>query len=147
MTFSVFLYSDNYITLEIMIRNIPEKFIKASNLIFFVTFLKIMNIIILDYAPTGKIPLKMFGILALFIACGFMLRRGYKWMIYLMPAMMLFPWVLLQTNIIHIFRYNTLAGIITLTQFLLQVIIMEILLTSSKVTEGDSRRSARIIRT
>jgi len=127
-----------------MIKRIPEKFIKASNLIFFVTLLKILNIIILDYIPSHRIPLAMYGIIALFIICGFLLRKGYKWMIYLMPLVMLFPWVLLQTNIFHVFKLNPLAGIVTGAQFFLQVIIMEILLSSAKSTENSDRRTRAV---
>ena len=129
-----------------MFRSIPEKFISASNLLFFVTFLKLLNVIILEIIPIGTISIKMIGILLLFIVSGFVLRRGYKWMIYLMPLIMIFPWVLLQTNIIRVFELNPLAGIVTGAQFFFQVIIMEILLSSSKSADDNRGRYTRAIR-
>lgn len=126
-----------------MFRNIPDKFIRASNLIFFVTLLKLLNIIILDH----RISLVTGSILLLFIVSGFLVRKGFKWMIYLMPLIMVFPWILFQTNIIHVFKVNPLAGIVTGAQFFLQCIIMEILLTSSKAVEergGNSKKAIRV---
>ncbi len=128
-----------------MFRKTPEKYIRASNLIFFVTFLKLLNVIILEIIPTGKISLTMVGILSLFLVCGFLLRKGFKWMILLMPLIMLFPWVLLQTNIIHVFNTNPLAGIITGAQFFAQVVIMEILLSSSQSSDENRGRPSRAI--
>ncbi len=126
-----------------MFRNIPDKFIRASNLIIFVTFLKLLNALILDH----RISLLTGGILLVFILSAFLVRKGFKWMIYLMPLIMVLPWVLLQTNIIHVFKVNPLAGIVTGAQFFLQCIIMEILLSSSKSVEergGNSRKAVRI---
>jgi hypothetical protein len=126
-----------------MFRNIPDKFIRASNLILFVTLLKLLNAIILDH----RIPLIIGGILLLFLVSAFLVRKGFKWMIYLMPLIMIFPWVLLQTNIIHVFKINPLAAILTGLQFFLQVLIMEVLLTSSKSTEegvGNSKKAIRV---
>ncbi len=129
-----------------MFSKVPEKFIRASNLLIFVTILKIVNIVILDIVPAGTTSLKMIGIIALFIVCSFVLRRGYKWFIYLMPLIMLFPWVLLQTNIVHVFAKNPLAGIVTGAQFLLQVVIMEILLSPSRSTEQGKHRASTAAR-
>ena len=125
-------------------KRIPEKFVTASNLLFFVTFLKLLNVTILEIIPTGSISIKMVGILALFIVCAFVLRRGYKWMIYIMPLIMLFPWVLLQTNIVHIFKINPLAAIITGVQFFLQVVIMEALL-SSQTAHSDRGLASKAV--
>jgi len=130
--FFVFLHRPNPIKRPAMFRNVPEKYIRASNLIFFVTLLKLLNVIILEIVPTGRISLKMAGILLLFTVSGFVLRKGFKWMVYLMPLIMVFPWILLQTNIIHVFKLNPLAGIVTGAQFVFQVIIMEVLLSSRK---------------
>jgi hypothetical protein len=127
-------------------RKTPEKFVRASNLIFFVTFLKLLNVIILEIIPTGRISVEMVGILVLFLVSGFLLRKGFKWMVLLMPLIMLFPWVLLQTNIIHVFNTNPLAGIITGAQFFAQVVIMEILLSSSESSDENRGRPSRAIR-
>jgi hypothetical protein len=129
-----------------MFRNTPEKFIRASNLLFLVTLLKIVNIIILDFIPKGETSLKMYGIIALFVVTGFVLRRGYKWFIYCMPLIMLFPFILLQTNIVHVFNINPLAAIIIGFQFFLQIVIMEILLSSSKVADDNRGLYSRTIR-
>ncbi|HTA27899.1 MAG TPA: hypothetical protein VK809_08925 [Bacteroidia bacterium] len=129
-----------------MFRKTPEKFVRASNLIFFVTFLKLLNVIILEIIPTGRISVEMVGILVLFLVSGFLLRKGFKWMVLLMPLIMLFPWVLLQTNIIHVFNTNPLAGIITGAQFFAQVVIMEILLSSSESSDENRGRPSRAIR-
>jgi hypothetical protein len=129
----------------IMFRRTPEKFIIASNLIFFVTFLKLLNAIILEMIPTGRISLLIVGILVAFIACGFLLRKGFKWMIYLMPLIMLSPWIILQTNIVHVFKINPLAAILDGVQFFLQVIIMEALL-SAKTAHTDRGLTSKAVR-
>ncbi len=57
---------------------------------------------------------------------------------------MLFPWVLLQTNIVHIFKINPLAAIITGVQFFLQVVIMEALL-SSQTAHSDRGLASKAV--
>jgi hypothetical protein len=126
-----------------MLNKVAEKYIKASNLIFWVAFLKLTNVVILDIIPTGKTSLKMAAIVGAFIVFGFVMRKGLKWIVYITPLIMLFPWILLKTNIIHIFDMNPLAAIVTGMQFLLQIIILDILVrqrhTASSAFENRGR--------
>jgi|SRR5580692_6315790 hypothetical protein len=128
-----------------MFKNIPDKYIRASNLIFWVTFLKLLNIIILDILPKGKTSITMGVILGVFLVFGFITRKGYKWITYVMPLVIIFPWILLRTNIIHNFQTNHLAGIIDGLQILFQLIILEVLIFDSKTDiENRGRYTDRV---
>jgi len=128
-----------------MFKKIPDKYIRASNLIFWVTFLKLLNIIILDILPKGKTSITMGVILGVFLVFGFITRKGYKWITYVMPLVIIFPWILLRTNIIHNFQTNHLAGIIDGLQILFQLIILEVLIFDSKTDiENRGRYTDRV---
>ncbi len=129
-----------------MSTNIHEKYIKASNLIFAVAFVKFITAFILGMLPYGKYSLIMVGILVVFILCGFLMRKGYKWLPYVMPLVMVFPWVVLQTNLFHVFKQNSLAGILCGLQILMQFIVMDILFNYTQSASKNSGNSAKAVR-
>jgi hypothetical protein len=146
MIFSVFSYHINKENPNVMTTNINEKYIKASNLIFAVAFVKLITALILGMFPYGKNSFIMAGILVVFILCGFLMRKGYKWLPYIMPVVMILPWVILHTNIIHVFKQNSLACILCGLQILLQLLVMDILFNYTQSAAKNSGGSAKAVR-
>lgn len=122
---------------------VPIKYIRASNLMFVVAFLKLANVAILDYIPTGTTSLLAVLIPVIFVIFGFIVRLGFNWIIFIAPFFMLFPWLVFHTNIVLVFDRNPLAGIIIGLQFLIQVMVIEILLRDSKTAFEERGRLSR----
>jgi hypothetical protein len=139
MIFYLFLRQNNPYKQITMFKNVPEKYIRASHLIFAVALLRLANVAILEIIPHKVTSPNEIMILGAIVILGFIIRIGNKWLRFLVIPPIIYSFIGVPNVVVDTFHKNPLAGIIMGVYLVIPIFVLEALFNTSK-TSVMSRR-------